>query len=192
MENKNFEPNYEQLFENLLDGLAYCRMIFDAEGNPIDFTYLLVNKNFEQLTGLKGVGGKNVTEVIPGVRESNPDLFEIYGRVALSGASERFETYVAPLSRWFLVSAYSPEKNYFVAIFQNITERKETEKELADAHSAVQAALRALQMEHEKLSVRLNELELLNNSMVGRELRMVELKKEIERLNGIIERGRQA
>jgi len=32
---------------------AYCRMIFDEKGNPIDLEYLEINNSFERLTGLK-------------------------------------------------------------------------------------------------------------------------------------------
>jgi len=49
-----------------------------------------VNKAFETLTGLKNVEGKRVTEVIPGIMESDK-LFEIYGRVALTGKPEFFD-----------------------------------------------------------------------------------------------------
>jgi PAS domain S-box-containing protein len=126
---KRSELLYRSLFENMLDGLAYCRMIFD-DGEPRDFTYLAVNSAFERLTGLKNVVGQRVTEVIPGVRESNPELFEIYGRIAKSGGAERFEIYLKALARWFSVSVYSPQEGYFVAAFDNITERKEAEQAL--------------------------------------------------------------
>ena len=54
------------------------------EGNrPADFIYLEVNPAFERLTGLKNVCGKKVSEVIPGIHQTNPELLEIYGRVAL-------------------------------------------------------------------------------------------------------------
>ncbi|HEX9261089.1 MAG TPA: PAS domain S-box protein, partial [Candidatus Bathyarchaeia archaeon] len=84
------------------------------------------------LTGLKkeAVIGKRVTQAIPGIREANPELFDIYGRVALTGKEERFELYFKPLKIWLAVSAYSPSRGYFAAIFENITERKRTEAEL--------------------------------------------------------------
>ncbi|MBE0555972.1 MAG: GAF domain-containing protein, partial [Proteobacteria bacterium] len=125
------EQRYRSLFDNMLEGFAYCRMIYDG-GTPQDFLYLDVNKAFATLTGLRDVVGKNVSEVIPGIRESNPELFEIYGRVVLTGRPERFEGYVAPLRTWFSVSAYSPEKDHFIAVFDNITERKEHETELEE------------------------------------------------------------
>ena len=78
------EAKYRTLFENMLEGFAYCRMLFE-NGKPRDFVYLKVNRAFEQLTGLKNVVGKKVTEVIHGIRESNPELFETYGSVSGPG-----------------------------------------------------------------------------------------------------------
>ena len=83
-------------------------MIFE-NGEPKDFIYLMVNDTFETLTHLTGVVGKRVTEVIPGIREADPELFQIYGRVALTGQPHRFEIYVKALSQWFSISVYSPE-----------------------------------------------------------------------------------
>jgi len=145
--------NYKSIFDNMLDGLAYCQMIFDGQGNPVDFIYLKVSKNFEELTGLKKAEGKKVTELIPGIRETNPELFEIYGRVSRTGKPDKFETYVAPLSRWFSVSVYCPKNNFFVAIFQNTTASKKTLKDLKDAKIAAQNVLDDLQVEKEMLAL---------------------------------------
>jgi PAS domain S-box-containing protein len=124
------EQHYRSLFENMLDGFAYCKMIFDEQGRPIDFVYLEVNGAFERLTGLKNVIGKKVTEVISGTKESYPELLEIYGRVALTGMPEKFEIDFKPLEAWFSISVYSTEREYFAAIFDNITDRKRAEDEL--------------------------------------------------------------
>ncbi len=123
------EEVYRSLFDNMLNGFAYCRMLF-SQDQPLDFIYLAVNDAFTTLTGLKDVVGNKATEVIPGIRESDPELFEIYGRVALSGKPERFEMYVAALRMWFSVSVYSPRKEHFVAVFDGITERKLVEESL--------------------------------------------------------------
>jgi PAS domain S-box-containing protein len=123
------EERYRSLFDNMLNGFAYCRMIFDGD-RPLDFVYLAVNRAFESLTGLKDVIGKAVTEVIPGIRETDPELFEIYGRVARTGVPERFETWVEALRMWFSISVYGPAQDHFVAVFDVITERKRAEQEL--------------------------------------------------------------
>ncbi|TNC97625.1 MAG: PAS/PAC sensor protein [Gallionellaceae bacterium] len=126
------EQHFHSLFENMLEGYAYCKMLF-KDGVAEEFIYLEVNRAFETLTGLKDVSGKRASEAIPGIRESNPELFEIYGRVAQNGLPQQFEMYVSVLDRWFAVSVYCPENEYFVAIFDNITERKQSERVLAES-----------------------------------------------------------
>jgi PAS domain S-box-containing protein len=126
------EERYHSLFENMLNGFAYCQMIFD-KGEPVDFIYLDVNIAFESLTGLKNVVGKKVTEVIPGIQESDNNLFEIYGRVALTGKPETFEMNVQSLNDWYSISVYSPKKEFFIAVFDVITERKRVEEALSES-----------------------------------------------------------
>jgi PAS domain S-box-containing protein len=128
------DNGYRFLFSSMLEGVAYCRMIWGKKGEPADFVYLDVNGAFEKLTGLKksDVLGKNASVAIPGIKEQNPELFEIYGRVASTGKKEKFNTYVKPLAIWLSVSVYSPRKDHFVAIFENITKRKKTEEELRE------------------------------------------------------------
>lgn len=123
------EENYRSLFENMLDGFTYCRMIFE-DGEPKDIEYLAVNRAFEELTGLDNVVGRKVTELIHGIRESNPEMFEILGKTALDGSPRRFEIYLEQLGAWFYISAYSMKKGYFVAVFDNITERKRDEEKI--------------------------------------------------------------
>lgn len=138
---RDSDDRYRSLFGNMLDGFAYCKMLFD-HGQPHDFIYLDVNNAFEKLTGLKNVIGKKVTEVIPGIRESNPELFEIYGRVALTGRPERFELYLDPLHAWLSISVYSTEKGFFIAVFDNITARKQAEEALRKSHEELEGRVR--------------------------------------------------
>jgi PAS domain S-box-containing protein len=121
------EAKYRSLFEHMQEGCAYCKMIFE-NGDPVDFIYLSVNAAFETLTGLKDVVGKRVSEVIPGIRASDPALFETYGRVARTGEPEKIEIFVEALQQWFLISVYSPEQGYFVAVFDVITDQKRAEE----------------------------------------------------------------
>jgi len=123
------EARYRSLFEHMVEGFAYCQMLY-VDDVPDDFIYLEVNGAFERLTGLSAVAGRRVSAVIPGVRTSNPELFEVYGRVAETGTPERFETYVQRLDIWFSVTVYSPESGYFIAIFDNITARKHADEKI--------------------------------------------------------------
>jgi PAS domain S-box-containing protein len=124
------EERYRSLFEHMLDGAAYCQMLYDEHGKVDDFVCLAVNEAFEHITGITGAAGKRVTQMIPQIKEQHPEVFEIYGRVASTGRPERFEIEFKPLGRHLSVSAYSPAKGFFVVVFDDITERKRQEEQI--------------------------------------------------------------
>lgn len=128
--NAKIQTRYKGLLEHSNEGIARCRMIFE-NGIPVDFIYLEVNPRFGELTGLHDVIGRRVTEVIPGIQHTDPEIFEIYSRIARTGEPVKFEFYVKALAQWFLVSAFSSEPGCFTAIFSVITEGKRVEQDLA-------------------------------------------------------------
>jgi hypothetical protein len=71
-------PNF---LGQIFSGVAYCRMLY-RDGKPDDFIYLYTNPAFHQQTGLGPVSGKRASEAISGIRESDPELLVIYGRVS--------------------------------------------------------------------------------------------------------------
>ena len=134
---KMSEDHHRLLFENMLNGIAYCRMIFE-DGRPVDFIYDQVNTRFETLTGLKNIEGKKGSEVIPGFKKTSSNMLEIYGRVASTGQPERFEFYGEPLKIWLEISVFSLKKDNFVTIFDNITLRKQADIELKKLSVAIE------------------------------------------------------
>jgi PAS domain S-box-containing protein len=121
------EARHRSLFENMIEGYCFCRLLYDEQGVARDYVYVEVNGAFAKQCGLRDVVGKKVSEIVPGMHETNPEQLERYSLVAATGQPERFETYVKPLGIWFSISVYSPEKGHFIAVFDNITERKRSE-----------------------------------------------------------------
>jgi diguanylate cyclase (GGDEF)-like protein/PAS domain S-box-containing protein len=113
----------------MLNGMAWCKVLY-RDRRPYDFVFLYTNPAFEVQTGLWDVVGKPVSELVPGIRTSDPQLLEIFGRIALDGAPEKFEIYIDALAMWFSISAHSPEREHLIAVFDVITERKLAEEML--------------------------------------------------------------
>jgi PAS domain S-box-containing protein len=154
---KASEEKFRSLFENMLNGYAYCKMLYDKKGQPEDFVYIDINSSFERIIGLKRevVIGKKVSEVIPETKEANPEIFEIYGRVAKTGRPERFELFFKPLNMWLDLSVYSPKRGFFVAVFDDITQRKALELELQSYNQRLEAVVTQRTAEYAQTNKRL-------------------------------------
>ena len=162
----------------MAEGFAYCKMCFDEKNKPKDFIYIEINDAFEKLTGLKrsNVLGKLVSQAIPGTKEAHPELFEIYGSVALSGKNQRFEMGFKSLGIWLSISVYTPQKGYFAAIFENITEQKELNKKIEDYSQGLEFTVQERTKELVEAQERLVKTERLAAigemaGMVGHDLR---------------------
>ena len=126
------------LFSNMLDGFVYGRIITDKAGKPVDYVYLDVNDAYERIFSVKKetILGKRATEVFPDITKDPTNWIDIVGHVALTGQSTTFENYAQFRNKWIHASVYSPQKGYLVAIFEDITERKQAEEELLKAERA--------------------------------------------------------
>jgi diguanylate cyclase (GGDEF)-like protein/PAS domain S-box-containing protein len=120
---------YEQLVEQMQQGLAVHEIICDPFGVPIDYRFLSVNESFEKLTGLKrkNIIGKTVLQVLPNTEQY---WIQIYGQVALTGKPYRYTNYSSELDRYYDVNAYSPKPRHFAVLFSDITEFKGMEQSL--------------------------------------------------------------
>jgi PAS domain S-box-containing protein len=130
---------YDTFFENIGSGFAYGQVI-SKNGNPVDWVYLDVNAAFESMLGKsrKEVIGKKATEVFPLLTTDPVEWIKIYGNVALTGKQKVVENYSQDLQKWYRVFVYSPRRSFFVAIFEDVTERKKAEEALKLAQEKLQ------------------------------------------------------
>lgn len=122
---------YKQILDQSPFGYAYHKIIVDDKGEPIDYQFIEINNAFEKLTGLKKeeVIGKRILEIMPEIKNSQFDWIRLYGNIAINGGEEEIEQYSEPLSKWYKVKVYSPEKGYFITAFTDITnEHKQIDK----------------------------------------------------------------
>ncbi len=140
---KQSEERYRSLFNNMLNGFARHKVIFDSHDRAVDFIYLDVNDTFEKITGLKKscLIGRKVTEVIPGIKNDSADWIGRYGRVSITGKSERFENFSESLQRWYSIHVFSTEKGYFTTIFEDITEKKLADQAMIEEQDRLETSV---------------------------------------------------
>jgi PAS domain S-box-containing protein len=125
------ERRFRQLYNSMNEGLAQHDMVYDESGKAIDYIITSVNFSFEKITGLTAADtiGKKAS-LIYGT--DIPPYLDIYEKVVSSGEPAVFETYFAPMGKYFNISVFSPEKGKFATVFSDITQRKHSEQRLLE------------------------------------------------------------
>lgn len=140
------EEKYRTLFDSIDEGFCTCEVFFDENDQPFDYRMLELNRSFEKLTGIsakEALSGKTIREVVPNLEES---WFEVYGRVARTGESVRFENGSDALGSWFDVYAFrigAPKQRRVAILFTNTTTRKLAETTLREAEERYRALVEA-------------------------------------------------
>lgn len=138
--------HYREIFDKIDSGFCVVQVLFDGEGRVADYVFLQVNLAFERETGMRDVVGRRVRELSPTQEEH---WFRMFGDVALSGRSAKFENYAAALGRWWAVDAFrvgAPEQRLVAMQFLDITERKRVERDLAESEARFSALAEGLPM----------------------------------------------
>ena len=129
------EKRYRKLFENLTTGFVLYEVVQNDEGIPIDLIILAANEKFEITTGLKtqDVIGKHLTQALPGIKNDAINWIGTFGKVALNGEPQQFEQGSELLGIYYAIAAYQLGSNQCAVIFDDITERKLSEKSLIES-----------------------------------------------------------
>lgn len=151
------EEQYRTLIHSMNEGYALIEVVDDAQGRVSDFVYLEVNAAAEQITGLRDITGRSVSEVA----SAEPVWLELFGQVAATGRPVQGEWFHQGLGRWFRIAASRPGgagSREVAVFFSDVTERRQAEETLRHLNVLLE----------ERVTQRTSRLDELNGELQAR------------------------
>jgi len=175
------QERYRHLYDSVDEGVCVIQVVFDANNRAVDYIFLDVNPGFEKQTGIAQAQGKSVRAIVLNLEEH---WFEMYGQIALTGESMRFEFPAVELNRWYEGFAYrvgEAHDRLVGILFKDITERKRTEAQLLQLNDSLEARVTERTEELTESQKRLQALgaELITTEQRERQRLKMDLHDEI-------------
>jgi putative nucleotidyltransferase with HDIG domain len=174
---------FRLLFDTMREGVTYCHVIRDHDGHVVDWVYLQVNEAYGKLTGFGDVAGRHVSEFLPNLRESNPELFEVYGEVAATGGHAVVEALIPEIGRLLRISVTSPARGDFLTVMEDVTERAAEEQALAESNQRLE------KMAYDVAAAMGSMVEARDAYTQGHQLRVAALARRIAQEMGLPDDG---
>ncbi len=124
------EERYRALFNAMDEGFCTIELVTDEQGQTSDYIFLETNPAFEKHTGLVGVNGRSMRELVP---DHDQHWFDMYGEVGRTGEPARFVNEAAAMNRWFDVYAMRMSEGppaRLALFFNDITARVQAQQDL--------------------------------------------------------------
>jgi two-component system CheB/CheR fusion protein len=117
------EERFRSLFETMSEMIEIIELIYDKEGQPIDWYIRHINASFAKFLGKtkNELIDKKVTSVIKTVEDY---WFESFASVDKTGEEVRFENYGAEFDKYYRVVVWKVSENMLGVSFTDITEHK--------------------------------------------------------------------
>jgi len=123
------EKKLSSLFAAMTEIVVLHELVFDGQGQAVDYRILDCNQAFSDITGIRRemAKGRLATDLY---QTAEAPYLDVYSRVATSGAPEQFQTHYRPMNRHFLISVVVTAPNQFATVTTDISNEVRREREL--------------------------------------------------------------
>ena len=150
--------DYKHIVASLDDAFCIIELIFDENGEPVDFLFLKTNPAFETQIPYKNALGRTLREVNSAVVDPK---FTYLKEVVQNGEPLRFQLFLKALDQsWFEIFACrigEEPSSRLAMMFRNITQSKRTEEELKAAKEELEKSKAALEVKAARRKTALEE-----------------------------------
>ncbi|EKD68707.1 MAG: hypothetical protein ACD_47C00476G0002, partial [uncultured bacterium] len=117
------ELKYRQLFKNLLEASAYCRLFDSQDGSGPAFDVIEINDAFRELFGVgpKTPSTENFKTQSSDLKELAEDTEGILNYLSVPGENIRNVRYFPKIDKWLKINYFSPARGFFVMMITDIT-----------------------------------------------------------------------
>jgi PAS domain S-box-containing protein len=151
---------YQRLFHSMMEAFALHEVVAGMDGQPQDFRFLEVNREFERLTGLdrESIIGRTVMELFPNI---DPNWLRGYARVARTGVPIRVESFSRILKKYVELSAFRMDPDRPAVFFFDISERLKANKALRESERRALSLVETLRRSESTLAGLLDDKAVL-------------------------------
>ena len=123
------EEKLSTLFSSMTEMVVIHELVFNEDDKAVDYRIIDCNNAFTRTMGIprEEAIGRLASEVY---QTKVPPYFEIYVQVATTGKAYEYDSYYAPMDKYFIISVVSPRKNVFATITTDISAMKQIQDEI--------------------------------------------------------------
>ena len=155
------EARFRTLFDTMDEGFCIIEFIDGPEGRLSDYVHVQANPAYERHAGIPNVVGQRVREMVPDEADS---WVERYRKVLITGEPIRFEQQLEATQRHLELAAFRvepAERKEVAVIFQDVTERKQSEIALRELNETLERRVSEAVAERASAMAQLHEAQKL-------------------------------
>ena len=155
------EARFRTLFDTMDEGFCIIEFIDGPEGRLSDYVHVQANPAYERHAGIPNVVGQRVREMVPDEANS---WVERYRNVLMTGEPIRFEQQLEATQRHLELAAFRvepAERKEVAVIFQDVTERKQSEIALRELNETLERRVSEAVAERASAMAQLHEAQKL-------------------------------